>query len=61
MARQLKMSRSELYAKALSAYGGSRGAEAVTAKLNEVYASETSAVDAPLMAAQLRLLSNETW
>jgi hypothetical protein len=61
MARQLKLSRSELYAKALSAYIGSRGAVAVTAKLNEVYASESSAVDAPLSAAQLRLLKNEAW
>ena len=61
MARQLKLSRSELYAKALSAYVGSRGADAVTAKLNEIYANEPAAVDAPLLAAQLRLLKNETW
>lgn len=61
LARQLKLSRSELYANALQAYLGSRGAAAVTAKLNEIYASESSAVDAPLMAAQHRLLNNETW
>ncbi len=61
MARQLKLSRSELYAKALSAYVGSRGAVAVTAKLNEIYAGELSTVDAPLFAAQLRQLKNEAW
>jgi hypothetical protein len=61
MARQLKLSRSELYAKALSAYVGSRGAAAVTAKLNEVYTNEPSVLDAPLSAAQFRLLKNETW
>jgi hypothetical protein len=61
LARQLKLSRSELYANALSAYVGSRGAAAVTAKLNEVYSSEPSTADAPLSAAQFRLLKNETW
>jgi metal-responsive CopG/Arc/MetJ family transcriptional regulator len=61
LARLLKISRSELYATALSAYVGSRGAAAVTAKLNEIYSHESSAVDAPLSAAQFRLLKNETW
>jgi hypothetical protein len=61
LARQLKLSRSELYANALSAYVGSRGAVAVTARLNEIYSNESSAVDAPLSAAQFRLLKNETW
>lgn len=61
LARQLKLSRSELYANALSAYLGSRGAAAVTSKLNEVYAGESAAVDAPMAAAQFRLLKHETW
>jgi predicted transcriptional regulator len=61
LARQLKLSRSELYANALAAYVGSRGAAAVTAKLNEIYAGESSAVEAPMTAAQFRLLKHETW
>jgi predicted transcriptional regulator len=61
LARQLKLSRSELYANALAAYVGSRGAAAVTAKLNEIYASDSSVVDAPLAAAQFRQLKHETW
>jgi hypothetical protein len=61
LARQLNLSRSELYSNALSAYVGSRGAAAVTAKLNEVYSAEPSAVDAPLSAAQFRTLKNEAW
>jgi spore maturation protein SpmB len=61
LARELNLSRSELYATALSAYLSSRGALAVTAKLNEVYGRESSAVDKPLSAAQSRLLKNETW
>jgi hypothetical protein len=60
LARQLDISRSELYAKALSAYVGSRGAVAVAAKLNEVYATGSSVVAGALSAAQLRLLKNET-
>ena len=61
LARQLKLSRSELYANALAAYLGSRGATAVTAKLNEIYAGESSVVDAPMAAVQYRQLKHETW
>ena len=61
LAKQLRMSRSELYAKALSAYLGSWGAAAVTAKLNEVIGSQPANVDEPLSAAQFRLLKNEAW
>jgi metal-responsive CopG/Arc/MetJ family transcriptional regulator len=61
LARQLRMSRSELYSDALEAYLSSRGADAVTAKLNAVYAAESSGVDAALAAAQFKSLPNETW
>ena len=61
LARELKVSRSQLYASALSAYLGSRGAAAVTAKLNEIYTVEPSAVDPQLAAAQSHLLEHETW
>ncbi len=61
LARQLGMSRSELYANALEAYLGSRGGAAVTERLDKVYASSTSSVDAALNAAQLRSLPDETW
>ena len=61
LARQLKLSRSQLYADALSAYLSTRGAAAVTAKLNEVYATESSSLDPALRAAQLRSLRHEVW
>jgi hypothetical protein len=61
LARQLKLSRSQLYANALSAYLGSRGAAAVTAKLNEIYGSEPASVDGALVAAQLRSVGHEAW
>jgi predicted transcriptional regulator len=61
LAKHLRLSRSQLYANALSAYLGSRGAAAITAKLNEVYATESSAMDPALRTLQLRSLSHEAW
>lgn len=61
LARQRKVSRSQLYAEALSAYLGSRGADAVTARLNAVYGAESSALDDVLADAQLRSVANEAW
>ena len=61
LARQRKVSRSQLYAEALSAYLGSRGAAAVTEKLNAVYGSESSQVESGLAQAQLRSIDHEAW
>ena len=61
LARQMKVSRSRLYSDALSAYLGSRGADAVTAKLNAIYATESAQVEAALARAQLQSLRDETW
>jgi predicted transcriptional regulator len=61
LARQLKVSRSQLYAEALAAYLGIRGASAVTQKLNDVYEAESSQLDAALEQAQLKSLSHEAW
>lgn len=61
LARELGVSRSELYATALAVYLGSRGAAAVTAGLDKVYATQASSVEAALNAAQLRVLPDETW
>lgn len=61
LARQLRLSRSELYSNALSVYLGSRGAAAVTARLNAVYAAESSTVDPALSAAQVKSVGHEAW
>lgn len=61
LAHQLKVSRSQLYAEALSAYLGSRGAAAVTAKLNAVYGPESSQVESGLAHAQLQSVRHEAW
>ncbi len=61
LARQLGLSRSQLYSDALAAYLSTRGAEAVTARLNAVYSSLSSSLDPALAAAQLERLADETW
>jgi metal-responsive CopG/Arc/MetJ family transcriptional regulator len=61
LAQELCVSRSQLYAQALSAYLESRSAAAVTAKLNEIYGSESAGVEPALMAAQFQALSDEAW
>jgi len=61
LAQELCVSRSQLYAQALSAYLEARSASAVTAKLNEIYGRERAEVEPALMAAQLQVLSDEAW
>jgi metal-responsive CopG/Arc/MetJ family transcriptional regulator len=61
MARDKGISRSELYAKALSAYLGEHGAEAITARLNAVYPAHDSRLDPALARAQLGVLADEAW
>jgi hypothetical protein len=54
-------SRSQLYAHALEFYLQSQQADVITASLNEVYASEPSALDPALAAAQIQSLPKEDW
>jgi metal-responsive CopG/Arc/MetJ family transcriptional regulator len=61
LARQLGLSRSELYANALSAYLSERGAAAVTAKLDAIYSKESSKLDPTFAGSQLMRLANEAW
>jgi len=61
LAKQLGLSRSQLYADALSAYLSERGAVAVTAKLNAVYAQESSKLDPAFAQSQLSRLVDEAW
>lgn len=61
LAKQLGLSRSQLYADALSAYLTERGAAAVTAKLNAVYAAESAKLDPAFARAQLSRLADEAW
>ena len=61
LARQMKVSRSQLYAQALSSYLGAREATAVTAKLNTVYGAEAALVEPVLARAQLQAIHDEAW
>jgi hypothetical protein len=61
LAKQLGLSRSQLYADALTAYLSERGAAAVTDRLNAVYTQESSKLDPPLAHAQLSGLADEAW
>jgi metal-responsive CopG/Arc/MetJ family transcriptional regulator len=59
-ARRLGLSRSQLYARALERFLGAEPDDAVTARLDELYATEDSAVD-PLLAAAQRKAVTEPW
>ena len=61
LAQQLKLSRSQLYSDALAAYLSSRGATAVTARLDAVYGSMDSTLESGLARAQIKSLDDETW
>ncbi len=61
LASKLGLSRSELYAKALSDLLESYRDQAITAKLNEVYAQESSAPDPVMTQLQFASLEAEEW
>ncbi len=61
LAQQLGMSRSELYAEALKAYLRRHNREQILAKLNEVYANESSELDPVMAKMQFISLPHEDW
>jgi DNA-binding transcriptional MocR family regulator len=61
LADQLKLSRSQLYSKALAAYLSSGGATAVTARLDAIYGSMVSTLDPCLARAQIASVGTEAW
>jgi hypothetical protein len=61
-ARRLRLSRSQLYAAAVSAYVERHAAGEVTAALDRLYGdAELSALDPALAAAQARAVGRERW
>lgn len=60
-ARQLGVSRSEFYAKALAAFLHAQSRSNVTARLNAVYSEVPSELDTSMMAAQLKSIPREDW
>jgi metal-responsive CopG/Arc/MetJ family transcriptional regulator len=60
-ARRLRVSRSELYAKAIEEFLKKQTGSAVTERLNEVYSRHTAKVDPALHRAQVKSLKKEVW
>ena len=60
-ASRRKMSRSALFATAVSEYLEQHGEENVTEKLNEIYTKENSTLDPVLMDLQRLSLAEEQW
>lgn len=61
LARGLRMSRSELYARALEAFLRSHQKAAITARLNEVYKDQQSELDPVIAAIQSAAIPREEW
>ena len=61
VAQRLGMSRSELYANAVSEYVREHKGEKVTEKLNEVYQQESSKLDSVSRALQFASIKKGEW
>lgn len=61
LARQLGLSRSELYTKALKAYLRKYNRNQILNKLNQVYSKESSELDPVLAKMQFMSLPREDW
>lgn len=61
LARRMGVSRSRLYSVALQRFVQEHDDEAITAKLNEVYAHEPSSLDPILQSVQARSLGKDEW
>jgi metal-responsive CopG/Arc/MetJ family transcriptional regulator len=60
-ARRLQVSRSKLYATAISEFLNRQQRGAVTQRLNEVYSRQPAKVDSALRRAQIRSIEKESW
>ena len=60
-AKKLRMSRSKLYATALSEFLDRKPSESITARLNEVYSKHDSKLDPVLERMMLDSLPEERW
>jgi metal-responsive CopG/Arc/MetJ family transcriptional regulator len=60
-ARRLRVSRSELYAKAIAEYLKRQHGNGITERLNEVYSRRPAKVDSALHRAQMKSLEKDAW
>jgi metal-responsive CopG/Arc/MetJ family transcriptional regulator len=61
LARQLGVSRSELYTNALKAYLRKYNRDQMLSKLNQIYSEESSVLDPVLAKIQFMSLPSENW
>ncbi len=61
LAKRMRVSRSELYARALAEYVAKHRADQLTQRLNAVYATEDSSLDPGFAQLQGRALPREEW
>jgi len=60
-AKKLRISRSKLYASAISEYLDRHRADSVTERLNQVYSKHDSKLDPALERAMLQTLAKDPW
>ncbi len=60
-ARRLRVSRSELYSKAIAEFLKGQQGSAITERLNDVYSRHSAKVDAGFDRAQLKSLPKDAW
>ena len=60
-ARRLRVSRSELYSRAIAEFLKGQNGNAVTERLNAVYSRRPAKVDSGLQRAQLKSLEKDAW
>ncbi|MGA8593953.1 MAG: hypothetical protein WB676_04350 [Bryobacteraceae bacterium] len=60
-ARRLRVSRSELYAKAIAEFLNRQDGKSITERLNDVYSRQPAKVDAGLHRAQLESFEEDAW
>ena len=61
LARKLKLSRSQLYTKAIEEFVTEHARTSVREKLDQVYATESSTMDPALARAQAAAITREDW
>lgn len=61
LAKRMKLSRSELYARALAEFLAKHRSDQLTQRLNAVYATEDSTLDPGLARVQAKSLPRDEW
>jgi metal-responsive CopG/Arc/MetJ family transcriptional regulator len=61
LAQRLRLSRSQLYARAIEEYLEARQDSLITERLNALYAQRQEPVDPPLAIAQFGAIGHEAW